>query len=225
MTERRTQAYAVRSAEDTTAPYHTWVRSGSRFLISLVSFGFLAGPGLAEEVRAPGLEVEVVGQIEAPMAEVVATLLDLDGFGRWFPNTEEWEVLERTPDSALAYGRLSLPWPVDDRDYVVRYSWSPETEPKPFRLLSEVAPSVGPAVPEGVVRVEEMATEWEIAPLGTGTRVRYVYTGSPGGMLPDWVFEIGWEMQTGILIDALAEEVERRRTLGDGPPAGERAAP
>lgn len=166
----------------------------------------------ASDVRAPGLEVEVLGEIDAPPAEVRAALLDLDAYGRWFPNTEEWEVLERSNDTALAYGRLSLPWPVDDRDYVVRYAWSDPQAPE-FTLRSEVVRGAGPQERDGVVRVEEMTTTWEVAPLGTGTRVRYVYAGSPGGLLPDWVFEIGWEMQTGILMDALADEVERRRRL------------
>lgn len=217
MTERRTQAYAVRRA-DTALAYHTWRRCSPRFLAAIVAgLGLLGAPvpGQAEDVRAPDLVVEVAAEIDAPPEEVRATLLELDRYGEWFPNTVEWEVLERGPDSAVAYGRLSLPWPVDDRDYVVRYAWS-DADPPPFRLHAEVAPEVGPGPREDVVRVEDMTTTWEVAPLGSTTRVRYVYTGSPGGMLPDWVFKIGWEMQTGILMDALEEQIERRRAASSG---------
>lgn len=210
MTESKSHAYALRRA-DTRPPYHRFVRCSSRFLALLIAT-LVATSASAEEVPAPGLVVEVVGDIEAPPAEVRAALLDLDEFGRWFPNTQEWEVLEHAKDTAVAYGRLSLPWPVDDRDYIVRYSWSDPQESE-FTLRSEVVRGVGPPERDGVVRVEKMTTTWEVAPLGTGTRVRYVYAGSPGGLLPDWVFEIGWEMQTGILMDALADEVERRRQL------------
>lgn len=148
--------------------------------------------------------------MDAPAARVRETLLDLAAFGRWFPNTEEWTVLERDESSALVYGRLSLPWPVDDRDYVARYTWSAPGA-QPFRLVARAVVGAAPPAPEGVVRVEEMTTTWEVAPLGEGSQVRYVYRGSPGGALPDWVARVGWEMQTGILMDALEEELERRR--------------
>lgn len=210
MTERRTHAYAVRSP-DMGRPYHIAPRSSSRFLarfgLGALVLAFLLGAGAA--VAADTITVEVVGEIAGSEAEVRETLLDLDGFGRWFPNTKEWSVLDRTNDGALVHGRLSLPWPLDDRDYVVEYTWS---EPEaPFVLSARASADRGPEPAEGVVRVDTMETTWELVPLGERTGVRYEYVGSAGGFLPDWVFQIGWEMQTGILIDALDEEVERRR--------------
>ncbi len=170
----------------------------------------LVGPGWAQPLPVTSLRVEVLGEVDAPITAVREALLDLEGFGRWFPNTEQWQVLERTPGGALVYGRLSLPWPVDDRDYVARYSWT-DSEGSHFTLRAEAVVDGTPRADESVVRVEEMKTTWELTPLGTGTRIRYVYQGSPGGFLPDWVARIGWEMQTGILMDALADELERRR--------------
>lgn len=176
-------------------------------------------PGAAQGVPAQNLAVEIEATIDAPPLEVRATLLDLDRYGEWFPNTVQWKVLERQPGSLLAYGRLYLPWPVDDRDYVVRYQWS-EDQRVPFRLRAVATPAGGPPVSENVVRVEQMTTTWEVAPLGSGTFIRYLYEGSPGGLLPDWVFEIGWEMQTGVLMEALERQIERRREAKKGGAAG-----
>ncbi|MDG2305571.1 MAG: hypothetical protein P8R42_13200 [Candidatus Binatia bacterium] len=168
--------------------------------------------GTASSAEEPPLFVEVIGKIDAPLAAVRKTLLDLDGFGAWFPSTDEWRVLARTQESATVHGRLGLPWPVDDRDYVARYSWA-DTEDRGFVLEAVAVVDAAPKPADGVVRVEEMHTTWNLEPLGTETAVRYVYAGSLGGRLPDWVARIGWEMQTGILMDALAEEVERRTAL------------
>jgi hypothetical protein len=59
-----------------------------------------------------------------------------------------------------------------------------------------------------------MRTEWRLTAEDGRTRVLYVYEGSPGIPLPDWVMRIGWESQTGRLIDALSSEVGRRVVSG-----------
>ena len=192
-------------------PYHS-SRRWSPLFFALPALLFGATPEAAD---ARDIEVEVIGEIPGPVEEVRATLMDLEGLGRWFPNTTEWDVLERSETEALVYGRLSLPWPLDDRDYVVRYVWADE-EDEGFWLEAEAVQGRGPPPPDDVERVDEMRTLWELAPLGSHTRVRYVYTGSAGGFLPDWVFRIGWEMQTGIVMDALEEEILRRRAVGQG---------
>jgi len=207
MTDRRTQAYAVRTEDHTLPPYHRRRRCRSCFFRGAVLVGLLL-PGAARGAESAPLRVVVEGQIEAPFESVRAALLDLEGFGGWFPSTEEWRVLTRDPDSALVYGRLALPWPIDDRDYVARYSW--RDAPDAFVLEARGVSDAEPRPRAGIVRVESMRTVWRIEPEGSATAVRYVYEGSPGGVLPDWVARIGWEMQTGILMDALGEEVERR---------------
>ena len=53
---------------------------------------------------------------------------------------------------ALVYGRQALPWPVRDRDYVVRYRWrdAPDEE---FALIAESVTDEGPPPRDDVLRV------------------------------------------------------------------------
>lgn len=187
--------------------YHILPGGTARLLSACLCCLLLVSPVRAEE---PPLHVVVEGRVEAPLATVRATLLDLESFGRWFPSTEEWSVLSRQEGTALVYGRLVLPWPVDDRDYVARYTWS-DTVDGGLEIRAAGGAAGGPEPRAGVVRVDDMRTNWRIGPDGEGTQVRYEYVGSAGGTLPEWVARIGWEMQTGILLESLEREVESRR--------------
>lgn len=163
-----------------------------------------------DQRNALPIEVEVVGDIDAPLFAVRAVLLDLERFPRWYPATKEFRVLGRpATDMALVYGVQALPWPVGDRDYVVEYSW--RDEPDAFVLLAIARRDAAPRSPDGVVRVERMRTEWRIEAVpGGGTAVRYRYEGDTGGRLPTWVARLGWRSSTPLVIDGLREEVARR---------------
>jgi len=224
MTERRSQAYVERMVDHTneSSPARP-ARPGSRdrrsakavcglLVVGLLTSGVAAGPARAadDERTALPIEVEVVGDIDAPLLAVRAVLLDLEGFSRWYPATKEFRVLRRPErDMALVYGVQALPWPVGDRDYVVEYRW--RDEPDAFVLLAIAQRDAEPPSPEGVVRVERMRTEWRIEAVpGGGTAVRYRYEGDTGGRLPAWVARLGWRSSTPRVIDGLRDEVARR---------------
>jgi hypothetical protein len=166
----------------------------------------------ADDGNALPIEVEVEGDLAAPLAAVRDVLLDFERFPRWFPATAGFRVLERpTPDTARVYGTQALPWPVGDRDYVVVYRWWEDEGVFVLRAIAEAG--VDPPPPKGVVRVERMQTEWRIAAVPGGTAVRYRYAGDTGGRLPGWIAQFGWRSSTGLVIDGLREEVARRAAV------------
>lgn len=161
------------------------------------------------------IEVEVAGLVAAPLVRVRAVLLELEGFGGWFPATDEWRVLDRPePQRATVYGRQALPWPVSDRDYVVAYRWGDEDGA--FWLRATALAGAEPGPRRGVVRVERMETEWWIESTPGGTAVRYRYRGDAGGRLPGWVARVGWRSRTPIVIERLREEVLRDAATSPG---------
>lgn len=163
----------------------------------------------ADEGTALPIQVEVRGIVEAPLGAVRSVLLDLEGFGRWFPATGAWRVLARTAeDAARVYGRQTFPWPVADRDYVVDYRWWDEAGA--FVLLATALTDAEPTSPEGVVRVERMRTEWRVAAAPNGTAVRYRYEGESLGPVPDWVARASWRSRTPLVIEGLRDELSRR---------------
>jgi hypothetical protein len=159
------------------------------------------------------MTIEVGDTLDAEIDFVRLTLLDLEAFKRWFPALGDWRVLSRSESTALVYGSQALPWPISDRDYVVRYRWWTGGDGD-FHLEARALADASPGPQPGRVRIERMRTEWRLTAEDGRTRVLYVYEGSPGIPLPDWVMRIGWESQTGRLIDALASEVGRRVMSG-----------
>jgi hypothetical protein len=191
--------------------------------VSLCWLGIgLAAVGAANIARASdeqddGLSVVVEGTLDADLRLVRATLLDLDAFKEWFPAIGEWRILQRDAASALVYGSQALPWPVSDRDYVVRYRWWGAGDSE-FHLEATALADAPPPPPEDRVRIEVMTTLWTLRADGDRTIVQYTYEGSSGMPLPDWVAKIGWRSRTGALIEALAAEVTRRRAAAVTPP-------
>jgi hypothetical protein len=159
------------------------------------------------------MTIEVGDTLDAEIDFVRLTLLDLEAFKRWFPALGDWRVLSRSESTALVYGSQALPWPISDRDYVVRYRWWTGGDGD-FHLEARALADASPGPQPGRVRIERMRTEWRLTAEDGRTRVLYVYEGSPGIPLPDWVMRIGWESQTGRLIDALSSEVGRRVVSG-----------
>jgi len=140
---------------------------------------------------------------------VRATLVDLESFARWFPAIDEWTVIERDADSALVHGVQSIPWPMRDRDYVVRYRWTDRANTR-FTLEARALVDALPAPTQGRVRVERLRTRWVLNAAGEATEARYVYEGDPGMPIPDWVMRRNWRAHAAKVIEALAQEVERR---------------
>ena len=210
ITRSKTQAYADRNFEPMTSPRRAARRL--RLAIGATAAALaLAGGAAAEpppDVDAP-VQVEVTGTLAAEPEAVRAVLLDLEGFARWFPALDEWRVLSREPGTALVYGRQALPWPVSDRDYVVRYRWQDSPDGS-FRLEAVGRPDAGPAPSGGAVRLQRLRSEWRIGPdAGGGTRASYRYEGE-SGPLPAWVARRAWRSQTRAVLDGLARELERR---------------
>jgi carbon monoxide dehydrogenase subunit G len=194
ITRSKTQAYADRNFEPMTSPRRAARRL--RLAIGATAAALaLAGGAAAEpppDVDAP-VQVEVTGTLAAEPEAVRAVLLDLEGFARWFPALDEWR----------------LPWPVSDRDYVVRYRWQDSPDGS-FRLEAVGRPDAGPAPSGGAVRLQRLRSEWRIGPdAGGGTRASYRYEGE-SGPLPAWVARRAWRSQTRAVLDGLARELERR---------------
>ena len=187
----------------------------------------LASIAAGEESEPSWLRAESTGVIDAPFEEVRRVLLDLEGFGRWFPTVVEWRVLARDDREARVYGRQGFPWPVADRDYVARYRWRSTGD---ALALEARGIAVDEPAPEArVVRLDAFRSEWQAAPAGTGaTRVSYAAEGPVDSWLVRTLAGLAWQGETARVVDALRGEVARRasapgRAPGhDAPSAGQK---
>jgi hypothetical protein len=129
------------------------------------------------------------GVIDAGVYEVLAVIADTENHTRWMHNCVESRQLERESETvSYGYNRTGAPWPVSDRDVVVRAEMvilEPGKEVHQ-RFKSVTSDLMGPV--RGVVRMPHLQGHYKLRVLGPDrTRVEYQVDADPGGSLPKWL--------------------------------------
>jgi len=130
-----------------------------------------------------------VGVVDANLHEVLAVLDDTGRFTEWMPSCAKARVIKKISEfDRIEYNRTAAPWPVSDRDVVVRSTLEGSAEKQEVwaRFQSVTAPGQGPIA--GVVRMPRLRGFYHLQAIDEGhTRVTYQVDADPGGMLPDWL--------------------------------------
>jgi hypothetical protein len=144
------------------------------------------------EREVPGRSLPMfrgVGVIEADLYEVLAVIHDIENHTRWMADCVESRLLRRESESvSFGYNRTDSPWPVPDRDVVVRAETIVvEAGREVHSLFRSVADeSVPPA--RRVVRMRHLEGHYKLWTLGPDrTRVEYQVDADPGSSLPAWL--------------------------------------
>ena len=129
-----------------------------------------------------------VGTVAADPDRVLEVLQDVDQHTRWMPELTESRVVRQTEDEIWVYRLQNAPWPVSDRDMVVRSRIQVIDPGKDFRIdfdavtLDEVPPS------RGVIRVSHLHGHYRVQSIAPGrSRGEYEVDVDLGGSLPDWL--------------------------------------
>jgi len=137
--------------------------------------------------KATGLQVcRVETVINASLNALVAVQRDAENFHKWMDGVKTSRIVEEGSDYYITHTLVPSPWPVKDRDSVVRSD---------IRLIQGGVIEIHFASVEGVVpqqknfeRVLDVRGGWRFTPLMLGkTRVEYEVMVDPGGKLPSWL--------------------------------------
>lgn len=132
-------------------------------------------------------EFRGVTEIDAPAEVLVALLRDSDRFKEWFPNTPESRLLDRTGNVSHQYSVMDAPWPVSDRDNVLRSVLSRNAESGVVEITVTANPDHYPEQ-DGRVRVRRARGLWRFEPVSESrTRVTFQMHLEPGGGVPQWL--------------------------------------
>lgn len=141
----------------------------------------------------PGLTLKAyraVTTYEATAEAILAEITDADQCCAWQDRCTEGKLIRRIDENRyIGYTRIEIPWPLDDRDLVVKV----EVQRQGDRIvcLMQNAPDAYPRQ-EGVVRMPRFEGRWELIPLPNGqTKVINEGITSPGGDIPDWLANSG----------------------------------
>jgi len=118
--------------------------------------------------------------------EMLRLITDFDNYHTWLPRCKKARVIARISENEfIAHIVFNAPWPVGDRDCVVRVKI--EREANGVIVIRETSEPKYIDSQDGVVRIQQMVAIWKFTPTPEGTEVLNEYASNPGGSLPDWM--------------------------------------
>ncbi|MET0287177.1 MAG: START domain-containing protein [Polyangiales bacterium] len=129
------------------------------------------------------------GRIKANVLQVLAVMLDYKGVQHWAHGVDTSKPIQRIDErSHLLYLTSDLPWPVRDRDMIVRAHVEVLKPKEQFRITLLCEPKSHPET--NLLRVKDCDSTLTLSKVDDKlTDIDYQMTLDPGGYLPRWAIE------------------------------------
>lgn len=165
----------------------------------------VAGPRWELVTREDGVRVsqrEVPGRslpvfkgearLDAGIFEILAVLSDIGRYTEWVGGCVDSRELKRITDRRrVNYTRTKAPWPVWDRDVVMRSRVAVDYSQREVLIRFESTRSALMGEVEGVVRMPRLRGFYRLRAIDLGhTDVVYQVDADPGGSLPKWIVRL-----------------------------------
>ncbi len=133
-----------------------------------------------------------VGMVEGNIYDVLAVLADVERNKEWMHSCRDSKLLKQQDDLVrIIYNRTATPWPVDDRDAVVKATIKPDMEKKTVTISFQSIKSPLMGEVEGVIRMPKLKGFYLLEKIDEGrTRVTYQAEADVGGIIPAWLAEL-----------------------------------
>jgi len=133
-------------------------------------------------------EIKGTVRVKASLNAVMALLKDAQFNRHWVYRSGGASILEEHGYAQVyVYGVVDAPFPMSDRDTVVRFDYQQDPETKEITVAITNFPEF---IPEkaGLVRVPKIGGYWGLKPeKGGWVEVTYQVYGDPGGWIPVWL--------------------------------------
>ncbi len=136
-----------------------------------------------------GIKVEC--DLQATPSQLLAAILDVKTCNEWVYHSKLNVVVKQiSPLDLIYYSEIEVPWPAENRDFVVHVK--AEQQPK-TKVITVNSPCIAGYVEEkdGVVRIKQSEAQWKIIPAGKNqVRVEYILEVDPLGNIPAWLINL-----------------------------------
>lgn len=134
--------------------------------------------------------IKVVCLVDATLAQMVALLLDVEAGTQWVYKTKSCRLVKKVaPGELFYYSEISLPWPLDNRDFVAHLRTTQDSVSKVVTIDGPVVSGMVP-LKQNVVRVSNSKGRWVLSPLPGKVRIEYTLHTDPGGYIPAWAVNL-----------------------------------
>ncbi len=162
--------------------------------------------------NSPIRDIWAEGEINAPVQDIQAALVNAQRFTQFMPYVSESRELGKAPDgSAFVYTKLQLPF-VAARDYISRVVLDEGVQPDGSGVFRQRWWAVPNHIPSrvGIVRLKVNEGSWHVTPRPGGKSwAVYKFAVDPGGNIPSFAANMG--NKTGVTDTFKAVEKEARR--------------
>lgn len=133
-------------------------------------------------------EIKGVVRVKATLNAVMALLKDAQFNREWVYRSGGASILQDSGYAqAYVYGVVDAPFPMSDRDTVVRFDYQQDPVTKEITISITNFPDFIPAKAE-LIRVPRIGGYWKLKPEADGwVEVTYQVYGDPGGWIPVWI--------------------------------------
>jgi len=126
-------------------------------------------------------------QVSSTPEQMLATLTDFSGYQTWFPRCSKSRVVARLNENEfIVHLHFNAPWPVKDRDCVIRVKVTKDKTTGAITILQTSEPKYLKEE-DDAVRIQQIQSVWKLTPKNGGTEVVNEYSSNPGGNIPDWM--------------------------------------
>jgi hypothetical protein len=154
--------------------------------------------------------IKVECTLNSSLDKLEFLLLDSDNYTLWQYNTTESKVLKKISDSEFVYySRIEAPWPVSDRDMVVRIRSMRTSNELKVSAISEQGTL---SEKKDLIRVPASNSQWIVREKDINRlEVNYSIQIDPGGNIPVWL--INWVCANAPLqsFQALKKLIEEKK--------------
>ncbi len=136
---------------------------------------------------SPINDIRSEAHMKTSMDSMISLMRDYSARPRWDSMCGEIKVLKQETTAETVYVHMKMPWPVTDRDLVMRVEWKQDPVTGVVSQHAYGTPDAAPPV-EGRVRMTSFNNDWTFTSMNDGTiAVDSIAHADPGGGMPTWM--------------------------------------
>lgn len=132
--------------------------------------------------------VKVECTLQGNYQKLLAVLSNVSKFSEWIYRTEFTKMIRQSgPKEFTYYSLTNLPWPMANRDVVIRVQVKTDSMPRFMVIAGVDVPNELEEIPTRV-RVKHYKAYWKVSmPTATTVKIFYILELDPGGSVPAWI--------------------------------------
>ncbi len=136
-------------------------------------------------------QVKVYTTVHASLSSIVFLLIDVPNYPNWIYNCSGSNCLKKINKREMIYYSVAhVPWPLDNRDIVLKNEVSQNEKTKIVYSISTPLLNIVPKK-KGMIRIDDMYGKWTITPIKNGNVfIEYFIKVDVGGNVPNWIVNL-----------------------------------